>query len=357
MLLVASCAKSGAEMTVDLWRQWQAIDRLVQTDYPDSIPIILVHGWNGSEFTWPSATILKQLEDRLHRDIYYFTYRSGLLPERFPPLEVLEEQLERYLANFQKVDVIAHSMGGLLTRAYLLQHPDHPIRRIVFLSTPHFGTNAAKVLTEIANLGPLGNLQAEEMRPGSHFLWRLNEGGGEELKSVELLNVYVKSSTLAQSDLVVDEHSAYLPGHNNVAVEGGHHTLPRRMHEFDFIIQFLMDGTIPSLTNKPERTDLWVRIRDSRDHHVLRLYPSSVRRITPKGIPKSGTAGLSVCCKMPSDLFGMEGSTLIIENIQPGEKLVFIPRNGLANIELAVDSLLPSPRPVIFQELTATPSP
>ncbi|MFQ5354983.1 MAG: alpha/beta fold hydrolase [Mariprofundaceae bacterium] len=340
-------------MTADLWSDWRAINQLVQTDYPDAIPIILVHGWNGNEFTWPPAEELKKLEVKLSRDIYFFTYRSGLLPERFPPMEILEEQFEHFLADFHQVDVIAHSMGGLLVRTYLQHHSGTSIRRIVFLSTPHFGTDAAKVLTEIANIGPLGNLQAEEMRPGSYFLWQLNEDVGHELQSLEILNVYVGEGSPAQSDFVVDEHSAYLPGQNNVGVDGDHHTLPKNLHESDSIIRFLTDGELPPLSKKPKRRDLWVRIHDADRDRDLSLYPASVKRLDSKGIPKSGTAGISVCCQAPSDLYGVKGSTIIIENILPAERLVFFLRGNLANVEVETDALLSSERPIIFRALEA----
>jgi len=145
-LLFTSCAKTSVQATDELWKQWQAIDDLVQADYPDAPPIILVHGWNGSEFTWSDVDTLRRFEAHMHRDIYFFTYRTGLVAGNFPPIEVLEEEFERYLLPFKQVDVIAHSMGGLIVRQYLTHHSEHPIRRLVFLSTPHFGTNAAALL-------------------------------------------------------------------------------------------------------------------------------------------------------------------------------------------------------------------
>jgi len=349
--MIVGCTKTSGEITADLWNEWNDIDQLVQADYPEAIPIILVHGWNGSEFTWPPARVLKGMEEKLGRDIYFFTYRSGILGERFPPLEILEEELEHFLVNFRKVDVVAHSMGGLLVREYLLHHTDNRIRRIVFLSTPHYGTNAAKFLSGIADVSPLGNLQAEEMRPGSWFLWQLNEAETEELKSLEVLNVYVKDTSMIQSDLVVGEYSAYLNGQHNVAVEGDHHTLPKRLDEFDFIMQFLMHGTFPPEAERPKRHDLWVRIRDTSGKRYLTLKASSLKRISRKGIPRSGDAGVALCCSAPSSLDAEDGNTMIIEDLQPGEKLVFIPRKGFPDIEIDADSILDSPNPVVMREL------
>lgn len=62
---------------------------------------------------------------------------------------MIEEQLDRYLAPYAAVDIVAHSMGGLLVRQYLSHHVDHRVRRVIFLATPHFGTNVAQVLVKL----------------------------------------------------------------------------------------------------------------------------------------------------------------------------------------------------------------
>ena len=131
-LSFTGCVKSSVQATGELWKTWQAMDELLQADYPDAPPVILVHGWNGSEFTWPDVQTLQHFEHHMHRDVYFFTYRTGVVADRFPPIEILEEQFERYLLPFKQVDVIAHSMGGLIVRQYLSHHSKHPIRRLVF---------------------------------------------------------------------------------------------------------------------------------------------------------------------------------------------------------------------------------
>jgi Predicted acetyltransferases and hydrolases with the alpha/beta hydrolase fold len=182
-LALAACARTRLHLTEDLWQKWQAMDTLMQSDYPEAVPIVLVHGWNGSEFSWPDAQRLAAVEKRLGRDIYYFSYRSGVLTGRFPPLEIVEEELERYLRGFRRVDIVAHSMGGLLVRQYLRHHGSRRIRRLVFLATPHFGAEAAGTLAELAGINPAGSLQADELQPGSDFLWQLDIGEGRKCKA------------------------------------------------------------------------------------------------------------------------------------------------------------------------------
>jgi pimeloyl-ACP methyl ester carboxylesterase len=64
------------------------------------------------------------------------------------------------------VDVIAFSMSGLAVRWHLSRTPDPPVRRAVFIGTPHRGTI-------LAHIG--WGEGAREMRPGSSFLQALAE--------------------------------------------------------------------------------------------------------------------------------------------------------------------------------------
>ncbi|HXJ38086.1 MAG TPA: hypothetical protein VNH18_02340, partial [Bryobacteraceae bacterium] len=74
------------------------------------------------------------------------------------------------------VDVVAHSMGGLIVRSYLSGKQEQDgaflppagthIRKIVFLATPHFGSG-------VAALGFGTNSQLDELSSGSHFLFSL----------------------------------------------------------------------------------------------------------------------------------------------------------------------------------------
>jgi uncharacterized protein (TIGR03437 family) len=83
------------------------------------------------------------------------------------------------------VDVVVHSMGGLIVRSYLagksltsgvFNPPAAPkIRKAVFLATPHFGSPLADELTTNALLATLygTDVQIMEMERGSQFAWDL----------------------------------------------------------------------------------------------------------------------------------------------------------------------------------------
>ncbi len=90
-----------------------------------------------------------------------------------------------------QVDVVAHSMGGLVLRCYLSGKQDTAgmfqppatvqIRRAVFLGTPHFGT-------PIATLLPVST-QVDEMASGSTFLFDLDtwNDATDDLRGVDAI--------------------------------------------------------------------------------------------------------------------------------------------------------------------------
>ena len=119
-----------------------------------------------------------------------------------PSIEELGAAFGQFIAGLKyddgqpvtTVDVVAHSMGGLILRSYLtgkqtasgaFQPPASvPIRKVVFLSTPHFGTGLP--------LNPLvsafaKDIQAQEMTSGSRFLFDLAtwNQGTDDLRGVD----------------------------------------------------------------------------------------------------------------------------------------------------------------------------
>ncbi|HEX5226274.1 MAG TPA: hypothetical protein VFW44_01130 [Bryobacteraceae bacterium] len=92
-----------------------------------------------------------------------------------------------------QVDVVAHSMGGLVLRCYLSGKQDtagvfqppaaRNVRKAIFLATPHFGT-------PIASLPFLGVVnQLEEMSSGSRFLFDLGtwNDATDDLRGVDAI--------------------------------------------------------------------------------------------------------------------------------------------------------------------------
>ena len=118
-------------------------------------------------------------------------------------IEALGSQLGAYIAGLRftdgtpvpQVDIVAHSMGGIIARAYLSGKqqtagvfnppPDPKIRKLVFIGTPNFGSFKAD-----GTLCTWG-VQLAEMAPGSQFLWdlaRWNQGF-DDLRAVDAIAI------------------------------------------------------------------------------------------------------------------------------------------------------------------------
>lgn len=67
--------------------------------------------------------------------------------------------------GFFKVDIVAHSMGGLLTEDYINQFGSDSINKLIFVGTPHLGApKSAKVLLEGDTEIPAGVLNKETIK-------------------------------------------------------------------------------------------------------------------------------------------------------------------------------------------------
>ena len=106
-----------------------------------------------------------------------------------------------------EVDVVVHSMGGLILRCYLAGKSDDTpsvyappantgVRKAVFLATPHFGTALAGLLGT--------DVQTQEMALGSQFLFDLNtwNEGLDDLRGVDAIAVAGTGGTGAESGTV-----------------------------------------------------------------------------------------------------------------------------------------------------------
>lgn len=132
-----------------------------------------------------------------------------------------------------KVDIVAHSMGGLATRRYLeLRGPAAPVRRVVLLATPNQGTWSAYLA--------FGDGR-DDMVPGSPFLASLNAApplpaGVEGLTVRTPLDVHV-----------LPGESGLLPGVPDLEVCcPTHEGLLRDPEVFQVVRRFLADGVVPA---------------------------------------------------------------------------------------------------------------
>jgi uncharacterized protein (TIGR03437 family) len=167
-----------------LWLIVFALPALAQTSRP---PVVLVNGYqatcNGSS---DSSATFGSMQTLLAADGWQVAYfdncsvEPGTTGSARPNIEQLAQAFGNFLDSLgaPQVDVVAHSMGGLIVRAYLAGKLPQgvfsppavvPIRKAVFIATPHAGLLAISGLVG----GNTTDSQTVEMFAGSNFLWDL----------------------------------------------------------------------------------------------------------------------------------------------------------------------------------------
>lgn len=155
-------------------------------------PVVLLNGWEtGFTNTCPvsnsSSETFGNLAQYLAADgvpvVYFF---DNCKEDPNQPIEVLANDLAEFLTTITydngvqvaQIDLVGHSLGGLIARAYLaglqpnqsLAPPVNTfVRKLILIATPNFGSF---VTANFANIIPAGT-QSAELIPGSSFLWNL----------------------------------------------------------------------------------------------------------------------------------------------------------------------------------------
>src|SRR5438105_4696585 len=149
-----------------------------------SPPVVFVSGYHNDCSTSTFAHTFGIADQVLHANGNVSLYFDNCTVAGKPTIEQLGAAFGAFLAALKYddgspvdlVDVVAHSMGGLIVRSYLSGKQEQDgvfsppatthIRKVVFLATPHFGSG-------VAALGVGTNPQLDELSSGSHFLFGL----------------------------------------------------------------------------------------------------------------------------------------------------------------------------------------
>ena len=189
---------------------------------PDRRPVLFLHGYAQHPANFLSLT------RRLRRDGWSNVYTCRHAP-MFGDIERsaarLGEAIDRIrdATGAPAVDVIAHSMGGLVARAYVRERGAAcGIARLVTLGTPHQGTHIFRRLTHDPML--------VQMRPDSPLLQRL--AADDPVPTlVECVAIYSTGDAV-----VVPPHNGYYKGAFNIEVAGtGHMSLLFSRRVYDLV--------------------------------------------------------------------------------------------------------------------------
>ncbi len=181
---------------------------------PESPPVLIIHGFLGTRGS------MYMLERRLVDDGFVcVSFNLGTLNVRDIRRSafLIHRKIERILAQTpsQKIDIIGHSMGGLIGLYYVKKLGGHArVRKLIMMGTPVRGTWAA--LAGVVTLG-LWSTSSWQLLPRSRFRDELAQGP---------IPPGVEVSTIAAArDWVVPLATTRLPGTSSMTVPLGHSSL------------------------------------------------------------------------------------------------------------------------------------
>jgi triacylglycerol esterase/lipase EstA (alpha/beta hydrolase family) len=177
---------------------------------PAQRPLLLVHGVAVNDGVW--YALRRDLARRGLGPVYTINYG--------PPLAGIEHFADQLAARIdavcaatgaERVALIAHSMGGLVSRAYLRRFGAARIEQLITIGTPHHGSMLAWTFAGRC----LG-----EMRPGSRWLAEINRDESAP-SPVPITSIWSRHDSM-----VAPQASADLACARNIALAGiGHNAL------------------------------------------------------------------------------------------------------------------------------------
>lgn len=140
-----------------------------EPDTPE--PVIIIPGILGSEKNndgkWVIDPILHTYDDLIATldanhytpEVDLFTFPYNWRKSNVETALLLKEKIDavKAICECEKVDLVAHSMGGLVARQYIQSDAyENDVDQLIFLGTPHLGAPKAYLMWEGGEVGPFG---------------------------------------------------------------------------------------------------------------------------------------------------------------------------------------------------------
>jgi len=238
----------------------------IQTCRP---PVFLVHGFTGSLATW------KRLDEEMskqkwhtHRGEYYYgkqniADQAVLLRKN---IQAMRGQYEKLGFKAKKIDIVAHSMGGLISRQYISVSGtyDDDVHKLIMVATPNHGSLAGdKLLGELVATIHGHAIANTDLYCKSNFMQHLNDGeayGKHLTPGVQYALLYGRrrgqspvpawDHLMAYDDGVVTVDSALLNG-----------VIAYRFDRCIHSTAGLLMKTYPNNIAVPENKEIWHRVK------------------------------------------------------------------------------------------------
>ena len=192
----------------------ELVSRVLKLKRP---PVLLIHGiWSAGKDEYDAWKVFEPL---LNIKRQFLTakadYEATNAAEFATNAESVPDFLDKVLGKARaerlaatKVDVVAHSMGGLITREYCLQNPDdckRQIHKFITIDTPHTGTEIANEVIKVG-LDPAEQMcKNKVITKGLHALKRPNRVDGGAV--FDLAKDSVAIQRLALTQVLIPSHT------------------------------------------------------------------------------------------------------------------------------------------------------
>ncbi|TDQ00845.1 esterase/lipase family protein [Labedaea rhizosphaerae] len=132
-------------------------------------PVVFVHGYSGNSSNWTTAEAVFAARGYSANEMYGFNYNwAGSNKTSAAALSAYVDNVLRTTGASQ-VDIVNHSMGGLVSDWYIKQLGGQPkVRHLASIAGANHGTTFAS--------GCLVNVSCQEMLPGSSFITTVTSG-------------------------------------------------------------------------------------------------------------------------------------------------------------------------------------
>ncbi|MBN2052483.1 alpha/beta fold hydrolase [Candidatus Woesearchaeota archaeon] len=186
-------------------KQEQSVIVINNTDgknFSSAYPIILVHGWMGKAVDFSDYALTLQEEGvAAYKGAIDSASDNSICPEKWPSsisvsaeyyteknknqgIEDYAKELEPIIdltlqcTDSDQVILLAHSMGGLVSRQYIAEAGGGHVKKLITLATPHYGFNdftRSEIILMLLDIFTGRTLEVEQMMPDSDFIKSLDK--------------------------------------------------------------------------------------------------------------------------------------------------------------------------------------